>query len=1151
MRGRTNRLITFILLAAVFVMQLSECAFAVEIPVDECAIDAEIVEEIVEELPVEIETEPETVIPSEPDVVNGENIESEASNTITSNVGKSNNQSSSEVLIESDKEIVEELVTEIVSDNEINEEDDTDIAELTTNEAGIGDFPESYKVALTNIWKSHPTWKYERVDVNLDWDTVVTNEMEGERSLIEKSADGDYVGKQKSGNWHYATKAGVSHYLDPRNYLDDKHLFAYQELDYNSKICNEATVRTMVTKRSDSFMRGSLPDDGSKTYSNTIYNLGKNNKTNPMYLVARIFQEQGYTGTALTNGSKTYEGKTVYNYFNIKGAYESEASYAYHANWFDSYTALDKGIQYIYNGYIKGGQNTLYMQKWDVTNAPYYTHQYMQNIRAPYFESEKLYNIYKDISAMDNDYVFKIPVYKNMPDAPDTKKDDKDKTSDKEIPLTEIRGLKFAESEKGVTLRSGSTIRLNLSTVPGNLTPEPIIKWAVSNNDIATVDCDGNITAKAPGETFVTATSEANTAIFASCKIVVEGVHIRYRKLDGEILLDRSDAAVGAFLKEYPFSEEEVFPASKIEVLSNQRISGFYTAQNRAGVRVTEDTEITGDMDIYPFLIDIDKGFEVRPVGDLYYTGLAIMPEIEVYNKDILLKKGKDYTVKFANNKIANTDVYGKQLSSSVLKPTIIIKGKGNYTGTETLNFNIRQADLATADIDDITLVYKKNKTPKYGKPVVYLGKTKLKFNKDYTVSYPVSQGNLSRNSDNYGAYIAAGVYPVVIKGMGSVAGERVIYEYITKKIPLSKFKITKGKLPYGKEISANDIVTGKYIQVYYNNTLLKGYLEGSMVEQFTEWDYKVELPKNMDIPGNKSIKIIGNRRNGYYGTKKITLAMQGGSKIYLSRSENLPGTITISDPDVSDMKYTYVKGGVKPAVKVCLADGKELVEGRDITITYKNYNKTNAMSAKVPTIIVKGKGFYAGAVSVPYTIVNKDIVSLNAVANAPEFTGKAGASLAKISVFDENGQLLKAGSDYSKALVYKDVATGRIISKSDILPAGTKISVSINGTGCYSGVTSAEYEIRPMSVSKAKVYIKDQTFTGKAISISQNDITIFGVNGTKLGNDDYEILDYSYSNNINKGKASVYIMGKGNYSGIKKVSFKITVLPIVWYYNK
>ena len=70
------------------------------------------------------------------------------------------------------------------------------------------------------------------------------------------------------------------------------------------------------------------------------------------------------------------------------------------------------------SGYIDIGQNTLYLQKFDVVNQDkeLYTHQYMQNLLAPKSEASNMKTIYEASGTVDANLNFIIPLYENMPD---------------------------------------------------------------------------------------------------------------------------------------------------------------------------------------------------------------------------------------------------------------------------------------------------------------------------------------------------------------------------------------------------------------------------------------------------------------------------------------------------------------------------------------------------------------------------------------------------------------------------------------------------------------------------------------------------------------------------------------------------------------
>ena len=120
-----------------------------------------------------------------------------------------------------------------------------------------------------------------------------------------------------------------------------------------------------------------------------------------------------------------YEG--IYNFFNIGasdsaggGAVEKGLKFAsvgdtYMRPWNNQYKSICGGALYISGNYIKRGQNTLYLERFNVTPSGTYSHQYMTNVVAAYSESLKIYEAYKSWMASQA-IVFYIPVYSGMPE---------------------------------------------------------------------------------------------------------------------------------------------------------------------------------------------------------------------------------------------------------------------------------------------------------------------------------------------------------------------------------------------------------------------------------------------------------------------------------------------------------------------------------------------------------------------------------------------------------------------------------------------------------------------------------------------------------------------------------------------------------------
>lgn len=297
----------------------------------------------------------------------------------------------------------------------------------------IAAFPESYQAALTALKEIHPNWVFEPFYTGLDWNTVIFKELQDGKSLVHKSLPNCVKeGAYDQGSWFYASKAVLERYMDPRNSLTENTIFQFEHLGYNAAYHTEEGLEKLLE---GTFMNSStLVPNTVMTYSFVIYAIGKHAdvQTSPYHLAARIIQEQGQGNSPLISGTYPgYEG--YYNYFNIGASgttstqvIENGLKYA-RDHWGKdlgdmhdqgAYNALWGGANIIADKYVKNGQNTLYLQKYNVNpNAKnaLYTHQYMQNISAPTTEAKTTKNLYLSANALENSFVFWIPVYENMP----------------------------------------------------------------------------------------------------------------------------------------------------------------------------------------------------------------------------------------------------------------------------------------------------------------------------------------------------------------------------------------------------------------------------------------------------------------------------------------------------------------------------------------------------------------------------------------------------------------------------------------------------------------------------------------------------------------------------------------------------------------
>ena len=554
------------------------------------------------------------------------------------------------------------------------------------------------------------------------------------------------------------------------------------------------------------------------------------------------------------------------------------------------------------------------------------------------------------------------------------------------------------------------------------------------------------------------------------------------------------------------------------------------------------------------------------------YTGSMItFPDMRVYDNKTLLKNNVDYTVKYLNNLNKGT-------------AEIQIKGKGNYSQSVSVFFEIEPMSIEDAVVNDMAVMETGN--PLTPAPKVVLNGKTLKKGTDYTVKAVETE-----------QIIDHGVYTLEIEGIGNYTGSTECLYTVAEK---------------SKEfLAANFKITPEYTKTAYDGTEKEPAVtvkyDGGILAEDT--DYEVTYENNTEV-GTASIIVTG--LDPYIGTKTVTFKITGtplknaaaltlpksveytGEPIEFDKEEIITAKGDELNPqwiDVSYLKNTdkgtatviltghtgytgtvkktfkitakpiagvtaeaadtvYAKKGAKTEV-IVTDNGKVLQEGVDYTLTYKNNKKVGKDTANV---IIKGKGNYSGsAPAVFFDIDQQDISGLTMTAADVTENTKPNKFASKITITDLDGGVLKAGTDYAKTYVYtyeedaivisnkKETAryAGQEVQKTDVIPAGTAIRVKVTGINNYSGELSAVYRIaaKKQNIGSAKVTIPAQTYTGRAITLNPDDIKVV-LNKQELTAEDFEIV--SYAKNINKGTATVVLKGIGAYAGTKKATFKI-----------
>ena len=318
----------------------------------------------------------------------------------------------------------------------------------------------------------------------MDWSEVIIAESTGYhgRNVVPSTRADAWkcaCNKTVEDVWKCASTAAVAYYMDPRNSLNENYIFQFEQLTYDEK--NQTKEGVELILKPCNYAQGKVTYYDSKgnkktldkTYVDVIMEASKEYNISPYHLASRIRQEQG-AGNAGSMISGTWTGgdgnyKGLYNFFNIcaygKNIVQNGLKYAKSQGWTDPEKSIKGGAKILASGYISIGQDTLYLEKFDVVNGGdgYYSHQYMTNVSASRTEGYTIRNTYTDMGLLSSEskIKFKIPVYKNMPEQicpqPGT---EKPVTQDVEITENNVRVRKGKGTNYGIvkTLNKGTKI---------------------------------------------------------------------------------------------------------------------------------------------------------------------------------------------------------------------------------------------------------------------------------------------------------------------------------------------------------------------------------------------------------------------------------------------------------------------------------------------------------------------------------------------------------------------------------------------------------------------------------------------------------------------------------------------------------------------
>jgi len=590
--------------------------------------------------------------------------------------------------------------------------------------------------------------------------------------------------------------------------------------------------------------------------------------------------------------------------------------------------------------------------------------------------------------------------------------------------------------------------------------------------------------------------------------------------------------------------------------------------------------------------------FEIQPVrinsidvktqiNDVKYTGKVNQSKPEVMFIDKKLVLNKDYTLEYID--LYDTNCIGQK--DETTKIQVVIKGKGNYSGSRTIAYNIIAKDVRNASVSKIVdLVYTGSAiTPD---PVIQYQNGKVlepltKYNPitkqgDYTITY-------LQNTQ-------VGTAKMMIKGKNEYGGSKTITFKIKAK-PMSHLDVTT-------TVSANQtyspdglygfpeiydkgvlLTNGVDYTFSYKNTDItkissthkptvvikgKGNYTGERKLEFSLWakpisdssitievrDALYSTTKAAEgsviikdngklLKLNKDYKLMYGD-NGNIGPAKVAIIGCGNYGLAVEREFQVSEPIQMSDPKIDVVGITdktYFAKSEIPDFDVTYM-GATLTKNVDYKVSYRNTVKaSDASSAKPPTIKITGMGIYQGTITKTYTIKPFEMsefafLPFGAMSFYMSDVRYVAGQPAKPRPTVKFGTtVLKENVDYT--ISYKDNTQ---IREAD---APNPPTITIIGIGNFGGSYSQPYRIYEKSIEKLSFSkIGAQLYTGLAIKPYTNIIDKTS-NKTLVEGIDYTV---TYDNNENVGYGEAIITGIGTYGGTKKIRFLILPKIFKWF---
>lgn len=281
-----------------------------------------------------------------------------------------------------------------------------------------------------------------------------------------------------------------------------------------------------------------------------------------------------------------------------------------------------------------------------------------------------------------------------------------------------LTGIKVTPDK--VTVEKGQTANLNVAYLPADTTDKKAVTWKSENENVATVDANGVVTAVAGGTTKIVATATANDKITAVCEVKVpihtESIVLNKTEIK-DLLKGKTEKLEVSFVPNNTEDSREVRWTSSDPSVATVDANGTVKALKEGEATITAETVAGGHKasctvtvkEIHLNMDDVELDEKANPTELLKGTTHKIVVKLtENVTDDVT------YTYTSLNEDVATVDANGvvKALKAGEAEIKVLVKA-GEDEKELTYKVTVKEIPLESIEIKGDVTSLEEGKTTK------------------------------------------------------------------------------------------------------------------------------------------------------------------------------------------------------------------------------------------------------------------------------------------------------------------------------------------------------------------------------------------------------------------------------------------------------